>query len=206
MNEQFNDYGQNPYNDFYSNDNQPPKKIIWASVASFVLGLVNIVFCCCGTYILAPLSIIFGIVALVKKYACKGLAIAGVVISSVTLILTIVSSVLINTTFREPYEDMMKFIMNADSYIQEYQETGEVPDDFSKYCDPEYNDWWDRMGYDGFEDFYDDYIKGFMSEYDGNYSNDYRDRNNRNNRYSDDDDDGDRYDRYDDFGENPIDL
>lgn len=199
MNEQFNDYGQSPYNNPYNN-NQQPKKPVWAAVVSFVLSIVNVIACCCTTYVFAPLSIIFGIVSLAKKWAGKGLAIAGIVISSITLVITIVSSVLMNTVFKEPYEDMMKFIMNADKYVQEYQETEEVPDDFRKYCDPKYYKWWKSMGYDSFEDFYEDYMEGFMSNYKssgGNYNNDYND--------SYDNDYNDSYD-YDDFGERPVEL
>ncbi|MDE5855003.1 MAG: DUF4190 domain-containing protein, partial [Ruminococcus sp.] len=178
MNEQFNDYEQNPYNNPYYN-NQQPKKPLWAAIVSFVLSIVNVVACCCMTYVFAPLSIIFGIVSLAKKWAGKGLAVAGIVISSITLVIAIVSSVLMNTIFKEPYEDIMKFVVNADYYVQEYQKTEEVPDDFKKYCDPKYDSWWDYMGYDSFEDFYDEYMEGFMSNYKrsygGNYNNDYND-------------------------------
>lgn len=196
MNEQFNDYGQNPYNNPYYN-NQQPKKPIWAAVVSFVLGIVNIVFCCCMTYVLAPISLIFGIVSLAKKWAGKGLAVAGVIISSVTLVITIAFSVIL----KEPYEDMMKFVMNADKYVEEYQETGDVPDDFKKYCDPKYEGWLKSMGYDSFEDFYDDYMEGFISNYKGyggTYNNDY------NNSYDNDYNDSYGYD--DDFGERPVEL
>lgn len=194
-----NPYDYNQYNTPF----QQPQKPMWASITSFVLSLVNIIFCCCGTYVFAPLSIIFGIVSLAKKWAGKGLAIAGVIISSITLVITIASSIVMNTVFKEPYEDMMKFVINADKYVQEYQETGDVPEDFQKYCDPEYDGWWKSMGYDSFEDFYDDYMEGFMSGYQSSGGNRY---NNYDDDYYDDDDDdyNDRF--FDDFGEKPVDL
>ncbi|MCM1132683.1 MAG: hypothetical protein NC340_04350 [Ruminococcus flavefaciens] len=190
----------NPYN--YSQYNIPqPKKPMWASVTSFVLSLVNIVLCCCTTYILAPVSIILGIISLAKKWAGKGLAIAGIVISSLALILTIISSVFMSK-FQEPYEDMMKFAMSPDKYIEEYQETGDVPKDFQKYCDPEYDSWWKAMGYDSFDEFFDDYMEGFMDSYSrygyGDYSNS---RSDNSDRYDNDSDDF-----FNDFGESPVDL
>ncbi|MDE7097994.1 MAG: DUF4190 domain-containing protein, partial [Ruminococcus sp.] len=82
MDEQFNPYN---YNENF-NPNPPQQKPIWASVTSFVLGIMNICLCCCTTYIFAPLSLIFGIIALSKKWAGKGLAIAGVILSSISII------------------------------------------------------------------------------------------------------------------------
>lgn len=190
----------NPYNyNQYGFQSQQVKKPIWAAVTSFVLSIVNIVFCCCMTYILAPLSIIFGIVSLAKKWAGKGLAVAGIIISSVSLVLMIISSVFMNTTFKEPYQDMMKFAASPDKYIEEYQETGEVPEDFQKYCSSEYDNWWKFMGYDRFEDFFDDYIKGFMSTYRG-YNN------NTDNDKSGNESQSDRDKFFDDYGEKPVEL
>lgn len=183
----------NPYN-----YNQPQKKPIWAAVTSFVLSLVNIVLCCCTTYVFAPLSIVFGIVSLAKKWAGKGLAIAGIIISSITLVIMIISSVLLNTTFREPYQDMMKFAMSPDKYIEEYQETGEVPEDFKKYCDPKYDSFWAITQYDNFEEFFDDYVQSFMST--------YKYYNNTDNDDSDDESYSDRDKFFDDYGEKPVEL
>lgn len=190
----------NPYNyNQYGFQPQQVKKPIWAAVTSFVLSIVNIVFCCCMTYILAPLSIIFGIVSLAKKWAGKGLAVAGIIISSVSLVLMIISSVFMNTTFKEPYQDMMKFAASPDKYIEEYQETGEVPEDFQKYCSPEYDSWWKFMGYNKFEDFFADYVKGFMSTY-RSYNN------NTDNDKSSNESNSDRDKFFDDYGEKPVEL
>lgn len=190
----------NQYNFNQYNQQQGQKKPLWAAVTSFVLSLINIVLCCCTTYVFAPLSIVFGIVSLAKKWAGKGLAIAGIIISSVSLVLMIVSTVLVNTMFKEPYQDMMKFAMSPDKYIEEYEETGEVPEDFQKYCDPKYDGWWDLMGYDDFEEFFDDYMEGFLDNYE-RYGRSY------NHDYENSRDDSDEYDRFfDNYGENPVDL
>lgn len=194
-------YNNNQYNYNQYNQPQKQKKPLWAAVTSFVLSILNIVFCCCATFVFAPLSIVFGIVSLAKKWAGKGLAIAGIIISSLSLVMMIISSVLINTTFKEPYQDMMKFAMNPDKYIEEYQETGDVPEDFQKYCDPKYDDWWKSMGYDDFNEFFDDYMKEFMDNYQ-RYGGSYE--NNSNDSYDDDYDDNDKF--FDDYGEKPVEL
>ncbi len=195
----------NPYNQQNMQNMQNiQKKPMWAAVTSFVLGLVNILLCCCTTYVFAPLSIIFGIVSLAKKWGGKGLSITGIILSSISLVLMIISTILVNTTFKEPYEDMMKFALHPDKYIEEYQETGEVPEDFRKYCDPKYDGLWESMGYDDFEDFFEEYIENYKRY--NNYSDSKYDRND----YDDDDDYDDDHDDYDDFfdtyGEDPIEL
>ncbi len=191
--------GQYNYNQGF----QDVKKPMWAAVTSFVLSIVNIVFCCCAAFVLAPLSIVFGIVSLAKKWAGKGLAVAGIVISSLSLVLMVISVILTNTVFsefKEPYMDMMKFAMNADKYIEEYQETGEVPEDFQKYRDPKYDEWWENSGYENFDEFFDNFMKGFMDSYNQyDYDNDVNDDD----RFFDDD--GDR-DFFDDYGEKPVEL
>lgn len=200
MDEQYNN--QFNYNQY--GQPQPQKKPLWASVTCFVLSLVNIVLCCCTTYLFAPVSIVFGIVSLVKKWAGKGFAVAGIIISSLSLVAMIVSSVLFNTAFREPYEDMMRFAMSPDQYIEEYQETGEVPDDFKKYCDPEYDSWWKFMGYDSFDAFFDDYMKGFMdsyTQYNRTYSNDSSEKSDSDSKRNDD---NERF--FNNNGETPVDL
>lgn len=189
MNEQYNNNGYNdPYNQYdpynpYGAPQQPVNKPKWAAITSFVLSIINIVSCCCMTYILAPISIVFGIISLVKKWSAKGLAIAGTIISSVVLVLTLAMNIVVNTVFKEPYEDMTKFISNADSYAEEYHRTKEIPEEFQKYCAPEYDDFWHSMGYDDFNDFYEEYIEAY--EKSRNINSD-----NYNDRYDNDDDDG----------------
>lgn len=190
----------------YDQNFQTAKQPTWAAVTSFVLSIVNVVFCCCATFVFAPLSIIFGIVSLAKKWAGKRLAISGIIISSVSLVFMVISVILTNTVFsefKEPYMDMMKFAMNPNKYIEEYQETGEVPEDFQKYCDPKYDEWWENSGYEDFNDFFDDFMKGFMDSYSQyGYIDDDNDVHNDDRFF---DDDGNR-DFFDDYGEKPVDL
>lgn len=63
------------------------------AVASMVLGILAILFLCCVPYVsfvLAIVSIILGGVAISKKTAGKGMAIAGIVCSVIAIVLGIV--------------------------------------------------------------------------------------------------------------------
>lgn len=62
------------------------------AITSMVCGIVSIV-CCCATglaVILAILALVFGIIAIVKKYPAKGMAIAGVVTGAVGVLAAII--------------------------------------------------------------------------------------------------------------------
>lgn len=76
-------------------DNQPlkmppeePKKPIALAVVSFVLGICSIVFYCIWivSVLCAVAGACFGIAALSKKQGAKGMAIAGLAISTVTIV------------------------------------------------------------------------------------------------------------------------
>ncbi len=125
---------------------------IWASVTSLVLALVSLVFCCCcPSYMLAVASIIFGIVSLVQRMRGKGMAIAGIIISAIMLIIVLV----VNLKFGAIAKDLVKLSKAPGHYVEMYEETGEIPEEFRKYCDPKYDKYWDAMDIDGFEQFYD---------------------------------------------------
>lgn len=62
------------------------------AIASMVLGIISLVCCCLGwiSAIMAILSIIFGVITLVKKKPGKGMAIAGIICSSFAIVIYIV--------------------------------------------------------------------------------------------------------------------
>ena len=75
-------YDQNDYNGSEINENPNSGKTGFA-VASLVLGIISVLCCCFGLgYITAPLSLIFGIIALVKRHGGTVMSIIGVVLSS----------------------------------------------------------------------------------------------------------------------------
>lgn len=137
------------------------------AVASFVLSLVNIFCCCCSlSFILAPLAIIFSIVTLVQKRGGKGFAIAGLVISGIVLLAIIATEL----AFGEPAQDFTTFANNGAAYVEMYEETGEVPDEFTKYRDPKYDRYWESLGTEDFDDFYGRFVNWYKQNVLGNGS------------------------------------
>lgn len=84
----------NPY--MSSNDNQPQNSSSGFAVASMVLGISGFVAWCLPLigYPVTIVGLVLGIVALNKGTSGKGMAIAGVVMCSITLILTLLNSIL----------------------------------------------------------------------------------------------------------------
>lgn len=146
-----------PYNQFYttSEENKP----IWAALASFIISICNVIFCCCCSYISIIASLAFGIVSLANKWRGKGFAIAGVVISSVTLVVLLISQIFLG----ELSTGLTNMMVQTPEYYEEYSETGEIPDELVKYNDDKYDWYWSIMGYDGFDEFFDYYMKLYGS-------------------------------------------
>ena len=84
---------QNPYANQYDIYEQAPKEKQGMAITSLVLGLVGLIgwlFPCCG-YPITILGLIFGIIGI--KKGGKTMATVGIVLSSVTLVLTILNSI-----------------------------------------------------------------------------------------------------------------
>ena len=81
--------------DFYTGtaSQEPAEMSTGFGIASFVLSIISILGCCCGLGpILAILGIIFGCIQEKDAYGKKpGLAVAGIIISSVSLVLGILA-------------------------------------------------------------------------------------------------------------------
>ena len=63
------------------------------AIASMVMGILAVVFCCCFFYFSIPLgigSLVTGIIVLRKQNPGKGMAIAGIVTGSVAIVLAII--------------------------------------------------------------------------------------------------------------------
>lgn len=162
MNEDFNPYNSG---NVYQMPQKTDQKPLWAALTCFILSIANIFMCCCCTYVTVPASIVLGTVSLAKKWRGKGLAVAGIIVSVVTLVFMVASNVM----FREESEDLMKIYAEPDKYISMYEETGEVPEEFMKYTDEKYDKYWSFMGYGSFEEFYGDFIiSTFARLYSGN--------------------------------------
>ena len=147
------DYNSN--NGGYSSNNRDvnaDKKGL--AITAFVLSILGFICCGCGAVVFAPISIILAIISLATHRGAKGLAIAGLVIS----ILSILVVVFISVSYKEEVNDFSKFIQNSEHYVQMYKETGEIPEEFQKYKDPKYDQFWQDSNYKNFEEFYADLI------------------------------------------------
>ena len=156
MNYNYNQPNREPHSDpnnqFYtiSEENKP----IWAAIVSFVLALINLLSCCCCGYVAIIASLILGIISIANKWRGKGMAVAGVVISSVCLVLTLFSQI-----FLGGLSTCLKDVMATSSqYYEEYSETGEIPEEMEKYNNDEYDWYWKMTGNDSFADFYDQWM------------------------------------------------
>lgn len=70
--------------------NQEPKSGSGMAIASLVLGIISFLLLCCGgcfSVVGGIIGLVFGIIALVQKTQGKGMAIAGVVLSSLSVVL-----------------------------------------------------------------------------------------------------------------------
>lgn len=86
---------QNQYTPYTPSDqNQPQGSGQGLSIASLVLGIVGFVAWCLPLvgYPVTITGLVLGIVA--KNKGAKGMAVAGIILSSITLVLTLINSVL----------------------------------------------------------------------------------------------------------------
>ena len=67
------------------------------AIASMTLGIIYLVCCCLGniSLIMAIVSIVFGIIALVKKAPGKGMAIAGIICSGLAVLIYIAAAIIV---------------------------------------------------------------------------------------------------------------
>ena len=101
------DYNQNVTN------SPQPQQGKGLAIASMVLGIVSIVLCCCFYYLAFPcgiLALIFGIIVIKNKRLGKGMAIAGIITSSVALVFAVLliafASVLLANL---PWSELMNY-------------------------------------------------------------------------------------------------
>lgn len=140
---------------------EKPKPIAPAIIC-FVISIVNILCCCCCGYIALIASIVLGIISLAKKWRGKGLAIAGIIISSISLIFSVMTDVILGDLSKA----MTKVFLDTPKYYEEYSETGEIPEEFIEFNDEKYDWYWKITGNDDFDEFYSRYMKMY-----GEFSN-----------------------------------
>lgn len=150
--------------DFFSKENNgtdiPNEFKTGLAVASFVLSLVNFV-CCMFTcsFIFAPLSVILGVISLATHRGGKAFAVLGIVISAVGLaVFSFYMSIYIKI-----YPDVLYFEKNSTAIISEFEKTGDIPEQYEKYRTSEYDEYWNAMGCEDFDEFFSIWIEAYKS-------------------------------------------
>ncbi len=152
----------------YNMPQKQPKRLALA-IMSFVFSFIPILMCCCNMFtpitvfliLVCLFSALLGVLSLALHRDGKGFAIAGIIISGLALIPLLFSLIFL----RGVNEDMMTFSREPQKYIDQYEETGEVPEEFSEYEDPKYDWLWRSMGISSFDEFYAEIIRQYKEQY-----------------------------------------
>lgn len=146
---QQNPYQQNPYqqngaqqNGYqqYNNGQQVPPygykepERKGFAIASLVLGILSLVFCCLGGGVLGIVGLILGILSLVKKESKMGMAIAGIITSSFGIIYGIAMLIYYVMMFGYLAENMDDIVASEMEDVYEIEESyGDFEDEADDY-------------------------------------------------------------------------
>ena len=124
---------------------QQPRKKLGFAIASMVLGIVSIVgLCCCIGVFTAPVAVVFGIIALAKKHDGKGMSITGIILGSLTIILTAAALISLRpllANIETISEDVVKLVEEQDEVFPAYEkDSTQLPDYMKKYLEPPYSE------------------------------------------------------------------
>ena len=146
-------YNNNQYNNYDSNYEMPhDERRGGFAIASFVLAIVNIIPCCSALSIITvPLCIIFSIISLVQKRKGTAFAIIGIVLSLIAGLFFAYYGFIMYKIM----PDAMYFAQNQQQITEDYDRDGTIPERFEKYRDPKYDKYWERSGYDDFDEFFE---------------------------------------------------
>ncbi|MBP5578363.1 MAG: DUF4190 domain-containing protein [Ruminococcus sp.] len=142
-----------PFRGMYDEDNDfpEPQKGSGFAIASFVISLINLVIC--GTLlsiITVPLCLIFSVVSLAGRRKGAVFAVIGIIISLVSAVFFAFAGYI----FYKITPDFIYFLNNAPQIIEEYDRDGSIPEQYEKYRDPKYDKYWERFGYNSFDEFF----------------------------------------------------
>lgn len=188
---------------YYQIPEKKPRQVTLA-VLSFVFSLLPLLFCCCVIYtslvsvfliLISLLALILGVMSLILHKDGKGFAITGIIISVVMMVSLLFSIIFLSG----PSEDLMTFSNDPQTYISEYEETGEIPEEFSEYSDPKYDWFWAVMGVDSFDEFYRQFIEQYKQQNVWTFTSPENDSSSRSDK-----DDSDSSSRPSNYGEDLI--
>ena len=103
-------------NAYTAYDAAPEKSGKAFGIVSLVCGIVSLPLICC-TYIgliVAVTSIVFGILSIKKGENAKGMAIAGIICSAISIVVIIILLIAVNSLDQEAVLDMLRNEMNLD--------------------------------------------------------------------------------------------
>jgi len=122
------------------------------AIAALVISLFNFLMCATVlTPITLPLVIIFAFKSVKRKGGKKGMITAAVIISVIS---AIIFGILVYA-FVKVYPDLKYMSIHGEEIVREYDINGTIPERFDKYRASKYDDLWDAMGYDDFDEFFD---------------------------------------------------
>ncbi|MDE6036293.1 MAG: hypothetical protein K2G36_10335 [Ruminococcus sp.] len=156
------------YDDFPETPDKLPESLkTGLATASFIISMVNLLFFGMAlSFVTAPVAIVLAVMSVIKHQGGKPFAIASIIISVVSLIICTAFTVV----FVKVYPDMEYFIKNDTVVIADFEESGDIPEQFKKYKSPEYDKYWQSMGYEDFESFFRFFIDSYRNLY-GTHSN-----------------------------------
>jgi hypothetical protein len=135
------------------------KRIGFALTALIISGINFLVFSSFLSFIAVPLALIFAIISLAKHHGGKPMAIIAIVLSVISAILFTLYVVI----FIKIYPDFKYFVQHDRQIIEEFDQTGEIPEHFQKYNDSKYDAVWKRMGFDNFGKFFEFFVDNYRS-------------------------------------------
>ncbi|SEH39268.1 hypothetical protein SAMN02910265_00311 [Ruminococcus flavefaciens] len=149
-------YNGYPQYNMYNNEGIAERKGAGFAIASFVISLVNLMFCATMLSIVTvPLCLIFSLISLVGKRKGTAFAVIGVIVSVISLIFFVYIGFLVYKIG----PDLVYFSEHSTQIIEEYDRDGTIPEQYEKYRDPKYDKYWNRMGYDSFDELFAEFIK-----------------------------------------------
>ena len=137
----------------------PPKRSgTVPGLIALIISLVNFfIFGSLLTFLTLPAVIVFSVIVFKRGSEGRALAI-------ISIIITIISSVLFAFYIAIVVKiapDIKYFAEHDKEIVANYEENGEIPERYQKYQDKKYDKIWSRMGYDDFDDFFGDIVKGY---------------------------------------------
>lgn len=125
------------------------------AVAALVISLFNLLMTATLlTPIALPLVIVFLYKSAKRKGGKKGMAAAAIIISVISAILF---SIIVYSIVKI-YPDLKYISDHGEDIVREYDINGTIPERFDKYRDSKYDEFWNAMGYDDFDEFFENII------------------------------------------------